>query len=155
MGDLEKFLIMHEKNYQIALNEIKQGKKRTHWIWYILPIMRGLRESKTAIYYGIKDFEEATNYLKNDILRAHLIEMSKALIDLGNVNIFSVMGFIDDVKLQQCMTLFNKVEKEMKINCDNVFQKVLEQFYEGKEDLKTLEILEKQKAEKEKINTGK
>ena len=155
MTDLEKFLIMHEKDYEKALNEIKQGKKRTHWIWYILPIMRGLRESKTAIYYGIKDFEEATNYLKNDILRAHLIEMSKALIDLGNVNIFSVMGFIDDVKLQQCMTLFNKVEKEMKINCGNVFQKVLEQFYEGKEDLKTLEILEKQKAEKEKINIGK
>ena len=150
MTDLEKFLIMHEKDYKKALNEIKQGKKRSHWIWYILPIMRGLRESKTAIYYGIKDFEEATNYLKNDILRAHLIEMSKALIDLGNVNIFSVMGYIDDVKLQQCMTLFNKVEKEMKINCDNIFQKVLEQFYEGKEDLKTLEILENQKNKNEK-----
>ena len=145
MGDLEKYLIMHERDYQTALNEIKQGKKRTHWIWYILPIMKGLRESKTAVYYGIKDIQEATAYLKNDILRAHLIEMSKALLDLGNVDILSVMGYIDDVKLQQCMTLFNKVEKYMKINCDNVFQKVLEQFFQGKEDNKTLEILEKQK----------
>jgi uncharacterized protein (DUF1810 family) len=148
MTDLEKFLIMHERDYNKALNEIKQGKKRTHWIWYILPIMKGLRESKTAIYYGIKDFEEATNYLKNDILRSHLIEMSNALLNLGNVNILNVMGYIDDVKLQQCMTLFNKVEKEMNINCGNVFQKVLEQFYEGKENEKTLEILQKQKNEK-------
>ena len=149
MTDIEKFLIMHEKDYQKALNEIKQGKKRTHWIWYILPIMKGLRESKTAVYYGIKDIQEATDYLKNEILKAHLIEMCQALLNLGKVDILSVMGYIDDVKLQQCMTLFNKVEKDMKINCDNIFQKVLEQFYEGKEDIKTLEILEKQKKENE------
>ena len=137
MTDLEKFLIMHQKDYNKALNEIKQGQKRTHWIWYILPILKGLRESKTAIYYGIngiKDLNEATDYLKNDILKAHLIEMCNALINLGNVDISDVMGYIDDVKLQQCMTLFNKVEKEKNIDCDNVFQKVLEQFYEGKED---------------------
>lgn len=148
MTDLEKFLIMHQKDYNKALNEIKQGQKRTHWIWYILPILKGLRESKTAIYYGIKDLNEATDYLKNDILKDHLIEMCKALINLGNVDISDVMGYIDDVKLQQCMTLFNKVEKEKNIDCGNVFQKVLEQFYEGKEDQKTLEILEKQKNEK-------
>ena len=148
MTDLEKFLIMHQKDYNKALNEIKQGQKRTHWIWYILPILKGLRESKTAIYYGIKDLNEATDYLKNDILKAHLIEMCNTLINLGNVDISDVMGYIDDVKLQQCMTLFNKVEKEKNIDCGNVFQKVLEQFYEGKEDQKTLEILEKQKNEK-------
>ena len=148
MTDLEKFLIMHQKDYNKALNEIKQGHKRTHWIWYILPILKGLRESKTAIYYGIKDLNEATDYLKNDILKAHLIEMCNTLINLGNVDISDVMGYIDDVKLQQCMTLFNKVEKEKNIDCGNVFQKVLEQFYEGKEDQKTLEILEKQKNEK-------
>ena len=150
MNDLEKFLIMHEKNYQIALNEIKKGKKRTHWIWYIFPIMKGLRDSKMSNYYGIKNFEEAIEYLNNNILREHLIEISGALLDLGNVNIFNVMGYIDDIKLQQCMTLFNKVEKEMKINCDNIFEKVLKQFYEGKEDSKTLEILEKQKKENDK-----
>ena len=148
MTDLGKFLIMHQKDYNKALNEIKQGQKRTHWIWYILPILKGLRESKTAIYYGIKDLNEATDYLKNDILKAHLIEMCNTLINLGNVDISDVMGYIDDVKLQQCMTLFNKVEKEKNIDCGNVFQKVLEQFYEGKEDQKTLEILEKQKNEK-------
>ena len=86
-----------------------------------------------------------------------LIKNQEAFDELvaGNINIFHVMGYIDDVKLQQCMTLFNKVEKEMNINCGNVFQKVLEQFYEGKEDEKTLEILEKQKNEKDKMNNEK
>ena len=149
--DLDRFIIMQEKNYKKALKEIKEGHKRTCWIWYILPIMKGLRNSKNSIYYGIKDFEEATNYLKHEMLRLHLIEMSEALLDLGDVNISDVMGPIDDIKLQQCMTLFNKVEKEMKIDCNNVFEKVLTKFYEGKEDEKTLEILENQKKEK-KLN---
>ena len=148
MTDLEKFLIMHDKDYNRALNEIKQGRKTTHWIWYILPIMKGLRESKTAIYYGIKNLEEACDYLKNDILREHLIEMSKALLDLNNMDIFYVMGGdIDGIKLQQCMTLFNIVEKQKNINCDNVFQKVLEKFFNGEEDKKTLDILAKQNME--------
>jgi len=151
MTDLEKFLIMHDKDYNRALNEIKQGRKTTHWIWYILPIMKGLRESKTAIYYGIKNLEEACDYLKNDILREHLIEMSKALLDLNNMDIFYVMGGdIDGIKLQQCMTLFNIVEKQKNINCDNVFQKVLEKFFNGEEDKKTLDILAKQNMEKNK-----
>jgi uncharacterized protein (DUF1810 family) len=151
MTDLEKFLIMHDKDYNRALSEIKQGRKTTHWIWYILPIMKGLRESKTAIYYGIKNLEEACDYLKNDILREHLIEMSKALLDLNNMDIFYVMGGdIDGIKLQQCMTLFNIVEKQKNINCDNVFQKVLEKFFNGEEDKKTLDILAKQNMEKNK-----
>ena len=150
MTDLDKFLVMHEQKYNQALNEIKKGKKTTCWIWYILPIMKGLRSSKNAMYYGIKDLNEATDYLNNDILRAHLIEMCQALLNLGNVNILDVMGYIDDVKLQQCMTLFNIVEKEKNINCDNIFKKVLEQFYEGKEDLKTLEILKMQNEQKTK-----
>ena len=79
--------------------------------------------------------------------------MCQALINLGNVNISDVMGDIHDVKLQQCMTLFNVVEQEKKIDCGNIFKKVLEQFYEGKEDLTTLEILKKQN--KEKINEDK
>jgi len=151
MTDLEKFLIMHDKDYNRALSEIKQGRKTTHWIWYILPIMKGLRESKTAIYYGIKNLEEACDYLKNDILREHLIEMSKALLDLNNMDIFYVMGGdIDGIKLQQCMTLFNIVEKQKNINCDNVFQKVLEKFFNGEEDKKTLDILATQNMEKNK-----
>ena len=151
MSDLERFIIIHNKEkdneYEKALEEIKKGKKRTCWIWYILPILKGLRSSKKANYYGIKDFEEAKEYLNHELLRSHLIEMCQALLNLGDVNITDVMGYIDDIKLQQCMTLFNKVEQEMKIDCDNIFKKVLTQFFNDKEDQKTLEILKIQKNE--------
>ena len=158
MADLERFIIIHKKKenneYEKALDEIKKGKKRSHWIWYILPILKGLRNSKKSLYYGIKDLEEAKEYLKNDLLRSHLIEMCKALLNLGKVNITDVMGYIDDIKLKQCMTLFNQVveqeqEQEKEINCDNIFKKVLTQFFEGKEDQTTLDILKAQKSEKD------
>ena len=139
---------MHEKDYEKALKEIKNGKKQTCWIWYILPIMKGLRNSKNSIKYGIKDFEEATQYLRNEILYSHLIEMSEALLALENNDITYIMGYIDDVKLQQCMTLFDKVEKEMNIKCDNIFEKVLIKYFNGKKDEKTLEILKNQENEK-------
>ena len=148
MEDLERFIKMHNEKYNQALKEIKEGKKKTWWIWYILPIMKGLRNSANSIKYGIKDFEEATEYLKNEILYSHLIEISRALLDLKNNDITYIMGYIDDVKLQQCMTLFDKVEKEMNINCDNIFEKVLNKYYNGKKDEKTLQILQNQKISK-------
>ena len=142
MAELERFIEAHKKNYDNALKEIKNGKKRTCWIWYILPIMKGLRNSKNSLYYGIKDFEEATQYLNNEYLRSHLIEMSRAILDLGDVNITEVMGYIDDEKLRQCMTLFNKVEQEKKIDCKNIFKEVLSKYFKGVEDQRTLNILE-------------
>ena len=149
--DLDRFIKMQEKDYQKALQEIKNGKKQTCWIWYILPIMKGLRNSKNSTYYGIKDFEEATKYLKNEYLRNHLIEMSQTIFDLKDVDISEVMGFIDDIKLQQCMTLFNIVEKNTKIDCGHVFEKVLTKYFNGENDKKTLEILEKQNNKKYEI----
>ena len=142
MADLERFIEMHKIHYDKALKEIKNGKKRTCWIWYILPIMKGLRNSKNSQYYGIKNFEEAIQYLSNEYLRLHLIEMCKAILDLGNIDISEVMGYIDDEKLKQCMTLFNKVEQEKKIDCKNIFKEVLSKYYNGEEDQKTLKILE-------------
>ena len=154
MADLERFIIMHNEKYVQALEEIKEGRKKTCWIWYILPIMKGLRKSENSIKYGIKDFEEATEYLKNEKLQSHLIEMSKALLVLKNKNITDIMGYIDDVKLQQCMTLFDKVEKEMNIDCGNIFEKILKKYYNGEKDEKTLEILQNQENEKnKKINS--
>ena len=145
---LDRFIKMQEKDYNKALQEIKNGKKQTCWIWYILPIMKGLRNSKNSTYYGIKDLEEATKYLKNEYLRKNLIEMSQAILDLGDVDITEVMGFIDDIKLKQCMTLFNIVEKNNEIDCGHIFKDVLDKYFNGENDKKTLEILEKQNNKK-------
>ena len=138
---LDRFIIKHNEKYDIALKEIKEGEKKTCWIWYILPIMKGLRKSENSLYYGIKDFEEATQYLKNELLYSHLIEICQTLLDLKKEDIFDVMGYIDGIKLQQCMTLFNEVEEKMNINCNNIFKKILSKYYNGEKDIKTLEIL--------------
>lgn len=86
---MERFLKAQKNSYPTALNEIKNGKKRSHWIWYIFPQLAELGRSHTAKYYGIKDIDEARRYLKNDILRERLIEISETLfsVDDSLVNI--------------------------------------------------------------------
>ena len=142
---LERFIEMQEKEYDLALNEIKNGRKKSCWMWYIFPQIRGLGKSSISKYYGISDIEEGKNYLLNEKLRHNLIEISQALLNLGNVNITEVIGFIDDFKLKSSMTLFNEVEQIYGINCGKIFEKVLIQFFKGEKDQNTLKILEMQK----------
>ena len=149
---LERFIEQQEKEYELALKEIKNGEKISCWMWYIFPQIKGLGKSSISTYYGIKDIEEAIEYLKNENLKNNLLEISQALLDLGNVNIKKVMGFIDDVKLQSCMTLFNEAELISHIKCGRIFQKVLTQFFNGEKDKNTLKILEEQKNNKSKEN---
>ena len=121
-------------------------------MWFIFPQVRGLGSSTISSFYGIKDLEEGIQYLSNKKLRKNLIEITKALLDLGEVDIREVMGFIDDIKLKSSMTFFNIVEKESGINCGGIFNKVLTQFFKGEEDENTYKILKKQKLEKENKN---
>ena len=148
MSELERFLNAQEKQYDIALKEIKFGSKDSCWMWYIFPQLKGLGFSEVSQYYGIKNIEEAIEYLNNEILRNRLIEISQALLDLEDVDIHKVMGSPDDLKLKSSMTLFKKAEELSDIKCDNIFQKVLNQFFGGEEDPKTLAILEKQNYDK-------
>ena len=150
MSQLDRFIKAQENDYQIALDEIKNGSKDSCWMWYIFPQIKGLGLTEMSKTYAIKNIEEAIEYLNNEILRTRLIEITQALLDLGAVDIKKVMGFPDNLKLKSSMTLFREAEKESKIKCDNIFQKVLDQFFEGEEDPKTLVILQKQQYEKEK-----
>lgn len=148
MSELDRFLDAQEQKYEIALKEIKNGKKISCWIWYIFPQIVGLGMTQMSKKYGIKNIEEAIEYLNNEILRNRLLEISQALLNLGEVDIHEVMGFPDDLKLKSSMTLFKKAEELSDIKCDNIFQNVLDQFYKGEDDQKTVTILEKQKYEK-------
>ena len=147
---IERFLEKQEKYYDKALEEIKNGEKKSCWMWFIFPQLKGLGESTLSNFYGIKDIEEAIQYLNNKKLRDNLLKISQALIDLGNVNITKVFGYIDEIKLKSCMTLFNEVEEKSDIKCKKIFKKVLNQFFNGEKDQNTLNILEKQKLKKEK-----
>lgn len=126
-NDLERFLIAQQTYYRIALQEIKSGRKRSHWMWFIFPQIAGLGYSETARYYAIKDMAEAKAYMEDYTLSSNLIEISQALLDVDSDDATAVMGWPDDLKLKSSMTLFALVKPE----CE-VFQKVLEKFFMGK-----------------------
>ena len=139
MTDLSKFIRIQKYNYNTALEEIKNGKKKTHWMWYVFPQIDGLGESYTSKYYAIKSLEEAKDYANHEILYSRLIEMSNELLNLNSNNIIDILGIPDNKKLQASMTLFSKVNKEQ------IFTDVLEKYFDGKEHLETLEVLENMK----------
>ena len=136
MYELDRFIKAQNRDYDTALNEIKEGYKRSHWMWYIFPQIIGLGRSEIAIYYSIADREEAECYMQIDLLRGHLLEISEALLQVESDDATRVMGFPDDMKLQSCMTLFAAVASEY-----DVFQKVLDKVFHGEMDKRTLEIL--------------
>lgn len=139
MTNLDRFIEAQESDYKIALNEIKRGRKTNHWIWYIFPQLDGLGHSMTAKYYGIKDENEARDYINNEYLKNHLLEISNELLKLKNNNISEIMGYPDDLKLKSCMTLFDYVSEY------DVFKKVLEKYYHGDKDEVTIRILKENK----------
>ncbi len=136
-SDLERFLKAQERDYATALNEIKNGRKTSHWIWYIFPQIAGLGFSSTSKYYSIKDKNEAIEYLNNKILRNRLIEICEVLLSLESNDATYVMGYPDDLKLKSSMTLFNEVSDI------DIFKKVLDKFYNGEKDEMTISLLNK------------
>ena len=135
---LERFLTAQERDYATALREIRSGRKRSHWIWYIFPQLKDLGYSETAKYYGIKDLDEAKAYLSEPTLRARLIEISEALLSLRVNDPETVMGYPDDLKLRSSMTLFAAADPE-----EPVFGQVLEKFFHGRPDQRTLDLIGK------------
>lgn len=136
---LNRYLEAQENNYQHALSEIKKGRKRSHWMWYIFPQLKGLGFSETSQLYAIKDINEAKEYLNHSILGSRLKEISNELLKLEKTNAYAIFGSPDDLKLKSCMTLFSIVDT----NDVNVFRKVIEQYYDGNYDQETIKLLRK------------
>jgi len=134
--DLERFLKAQEKSYTRALQEIKEGRKVSHWMWYIFPQVQGLGYSPTAQYYAISSLDEARAYVSHPVLGARLREISEALLDVESSDAEEVMGWPDDLKLRSSMTLFSIADPEC-----SVYQKVLDKFFGGEKDEKTVAIL--------------
>jgi len=132
---LQRFITAQERDYQVALQEIRNGRKRSHWMWYIFPQMNGLGFSEMARRYGIKDKHEAAEYIAHPVLGSRLIEISQALLNLPGNNATTIMGTPDDMKLRSSMTLFAQV------NANPVFDAVLQKFFGGHKDEATLRLL--------------
>lgn len=122
---LERFVEAQKRDYKIALEEVRSGQKRTHWIWYIFPQMYGLGHSCYANLYGIRDRKEAEEYLKDKTLGKRLREITSILLQHEGKSAEEIFGELDAMKVRSSMTLFDAV-------CPNdMFAEVLEKFYNG------------------------
>jgi uncharacterized protein (DUF1810 family) len=137
-NSLNRFVDAQKTDYQQALSEIKNGRKRSHWMWYIFPQIQGLGFSETSRYYGIKDSAEATAFLAHPVLGSRLVDICEELLKLSSSNATSIFGSPDDVKLKSSMTLFAALP-----GANPVFQQVLDKFFNGTKDAKTLQIIGK------------
>ena len=133
--NVERFLNPQQSAYQEALTEICQGKKRSHWMWFVFPQLRGLGSSTTAWYYGIENLEEAKKYLSHPVLGQRLREITGALLTLQTQNPEEIFGWTDSMKLHSSMTLFYRASGE------DLFAQVLRKYYGGTQDPITLKLL--------------
>ena len=134
--NLFRFIEAHERSYQTALREIQNGRKCSHWMWYIFPQIHGLGKSPTSQYYAIRDLEEAAAFLEDPFLGGNLQEICAELLKAKTDDPTEIFGKPDDQKLRSCMTLFAHVP-----GASIVFQQVLDKFYNGRQDMRTLKIL--------------
>jgi len=135
--DLSRFIEAQQRDYAIALAEIRAARKQRHWMWYIFPQLKGLGRSSTSEYYGIDGLGEATAFLKDAYLGHNLREISSELLGISDKDAHQVFGSPDDLKLRSSMTLFAHAGPE-----DTVFRDVIEAYFDGREDQRTLRLLD-------------
>ena len=136
INSIDRFLEAQERMYPLARKEIKGGKKRSHWMWYIFPQLRGLGTSTMAHKYGIADLDEAKAYLEHPVLSARLYELCGELLKHKDESTYDIFGDIDAMKLKSSMTLFALTSKE-----HTIFDEVLECFFDGERDAITLKLI--------------
>lgn len=133
---LDRFLKAQEDSYDTALDELRAGRKRSHWIWFIFPQIAGLGHSPTSQYYAIKSLEEAIAYLAHPILGGRLHECLKALQTLEQTDANQVFGELDAVKFRSSLTLFAEADP-----ADPIVEVALDRWFDGRKDERTLRLL--------------
>lgn len=136
--DLNRFIQAQANSYDKALAELKNGHKQSHWMWYIFPQLDGLGHSSTAKYYAIKSLAEAEQYLNHPILGKRLLACTEAVLAVNGKTILEILGFPDNLKLHSSITLFAQIARS-----NPVFTEVMDKYFAGKQDVKTLALLEK------------
>jgi len=134
--DLARFVGAQRDTFDAALAELAAGRKRTHWMWFVFPQLAGLGVSSTAQFYGLRGLDEARAYLAHPVLGARLVACCEALLAVPGRSAHDILGSPDDLKLCSCATLFAEVAGE-----GSVFQRVLDRFYGGHRDDRTLALL--------------
>ena len=134
--ELQRFVTAQERFYPVAREELRIGRKRSNWIWFIFPQVDGLGFSSMAQRYAIGSREETAAYVAHPLLGTRLIECTELVLRHQNRSANAIFGSPDDLKFRSSMTLFNTVRR------DGIYQKAIDQFYEGRPDYTTLTILQ-------------
>lgn len=135
--DLSRFTNAQQSIYDSVLAELRSGRKRTHWMWYIFPQIDGLGHSATSKHYAIKSLEEARQYLNHPVLGKRLLECAEAVFTIEGRSASEIFGYPDDLKLKSSMTLFAYVADP-----HSVFARILDKYFNGERDGLTLQLLE-------------
>jgi len=134
--DLQRFVDAQDPFYDTVLAELRSGAKRSHWIWFVFPQLRGLGHSPTAQHYGIASLDEARAYLMHEVLGPRLRECTRLVADIEGRSANDIFGWPDNLKVRSSMTLFARATDN-----DAEFRAVLDKFYNGEEDAATVELL--------------
>ena len=134
--NLRRFVREQERDYAQALSELRAGRKKTHWIWYILPQMTGLGSSEMSEYFGVTGPAEARAYLAHPVLGRRLVECVEAISAHVGVQAAVILGSLDAIKYESCLTLFAAVAVG-----DSIYARALRQHFAGTPDQRTLELI--------------
>jgi uncharacterized protein (DUF1810 family) len=135
--ELTRFAEAQEGVYETALAELRQGRKRSHWMWFVFPQFSGLGSSAMSQRYAIRSVDEARAYLSDPVLGPRLRECCEALLEVQGRSAREILGTPDDLKLRSCATLFDHVAAP-----GSVFAQVLDRFFEGQRDASTLRFVD-------------
>ena len=141
---LADFVAAQDAVYDQVISELKAGRKRTHWIWFIFPQMIGLGFSAMSQRFGIASKSEAKEYLRHVVLGPRLRECTQLLLDLPSRNISDILGYPDDLKFRSSMTLFAAVAPE-----ETMFEEALKKFFAGERDAATIKLLQNSPAQRQ------
>jgi len=136
--DLHRFVVAQSSDYDTAIAELRAGRKQSHWIWYILPQLRGLGKSEMSVRYGLRSLAEAKAYLAHPVLGARLRECVRTLSALPASDPVAVLGCIDALKFRSCLTVFAEASER-----DSLFKEALDKYFQGQPDAATLSLLDR------------
>jgi uncharacterized protein (DUF1810 family) len=137
--DLERFVDAQETDYNQALSEIRNGRKRTHWMWYIFPQLEGLGSSWNSVHYSISGIAEAEAYLAHPVLGPRLVTCAEAVLRHEGLTAFAIFGYTDEMKFRSSATLFASVSP-----AGSAFHRIIDKFFQGQPDERTLRLLQSQ-----------
>ncbi len=136
--NLQRFIQAQADIYPDVLEELRAGRKRSHWMWFIFPQLKGLGVSEISRYYAISNLEEARAFFSHPILGKRLLECCQILNQLTNHTAYEIFGFPDEMKLRSCLTLFH-----LAVPDEAIFDFLLDQYFNAEIDEKTIELLKR------------